>query len=183
MILGHSFIRRLRDYIKSTEDSYNLRLWRENCFVSFYARGRLTINRLLNTPELNSFPQGHDICFLQIGSNDLCDQSRSVSEIGTAIHSFANFLICCRKAKKVIIEQILRRYPRVTDPQYSDRVIEISILLRSLCTSDDNVYLWHHRGFSWVISGIKTSRTWQLMEYTCNIPLWTHAPCRNMYKV
>ena len=76
VILGHSFIRRLRDFVKSSEVNDNLRLSRCNFSVSFYARGGLTIDRLANSPELISFPSSKDICFLQIGSNVLCDRTK-----------------------------------------------------------------------------------------------------------
>ena len=147
VILGHSFIRRLRDFVKSSEVNDNLRLSRCNFSVSFYARGGLTIDRLANSPELISFPSSKDICFLQIGSNDLCDRTKSIGEIATAIFSFANVLIVCGKTKKIIIGQIFRRSPRVTDPLFNDRVILLNIRLQSLCNDADNIHFWHHRGF------------------------------------
>lgn len=67
-VLGLSFIQGLRDYIESTEDNYNLPLLQDNFCVSFYTGRGLTLNRLVNTPELYSFPQGQDLCFLQIKS-------------------------------------------------------------------------------------------------------------------
>jgi hypothetical protein len=86
VILGHSFIRRLRDFVHSSEDNYNLRLREGDIFVSFHARGGLTIYRLANTPAMYNF-SNQDVCFIQIGSNDLSDPTKAVSEIGSAILS------------------------------------------------------------------------------------------------
>ena len=100
-----------------------------------------------DSPELISFPSSKDICFLQIGSNVLCDRTKWIGEIGTTIFSFANFLFSCGKTKKIIIGQILRRSSRVTDPLYNERVILLNIRLQSLCNDADNIHFWHHRGF------------------------------------
>ena len=147
VILGYSFIRRLRDFVESSEVNDNLRLSRCNISVPFYARGGLTIDRLTNSPELISFPSSKDICFLQIGSTDLFDRTKSIGEISTAIISFANFLIFWGKTKKLIIGQILRRSPRVIYPLYNDIVFLLNMRLQSLCNDADNIHFWHHTGF------------------------------------
>jgi hypothetical protein len=115
VILGHSFIRRLRDFVHSSEDNNNLRLREGDIFVSFHARGGLTIYRLANTLAVYNF-NNQDVCFLQLGSNDLSDPTKAVSKIGLAIFSFANF--SCGFG---IIGQSLRRSPRVTDSKYNDK--------------------------------------------------------------
>lgn len=92
MILKHSFIRRLRDFINNSQGNDNLRLLRSDFNVIFCARGGLTIHKLANSPEMLDSAQLKDIYFLQIGSNDLCDNSRSVYDIANAIISFASYL-------------------------------------------------------------------------------------------
>ena len=92
VILGHSFIRRLRDFVFTTPDYGNLRLFSSLFSVKFQARGGLTIGQLASSSNLVNFV-GEDICFLQIGSIDLCNVSLPVKDIANAITSFASFLI------------------------------------------------------------------------------------------
>ncbi|XP_061192120.1 uncharacterized protein LOC133200319 [Saccostrea echinata] len=147
VILGHSFIRRLRDFVFATPDFYNLRLYPSHFSVEFRARGGLTIRQLANCSSLINFVD-QDVCFLQIGSNDLCDASLPVKDIANAITSFASFLIITGKVKIVIIGQVLFRSSQVTDPWYNDRVTELNVLLESLCiNSDTKLKFWHHHGF------------------------------------
>lgn len=147
MILGHSFIRRLRDFVLSTPEYSNLRLYSSQFSVEFRARGGLSIRQLANSPQLTDFVD-QDVCFLQIGSNDLCDPAIPVKDIANGITSFASFLIAAEKVKVVIIGQVLFRSPHATDPDYNNRVRELNVLLKSICVnSDANLRFWHHYGF------------------------------------
>ena len=147
VILGHSFIRRLRDFVFTTPDYGNLRLFSSQFSVKFRARGGLTIGQLASSSNLVNFVGG-DICFLQIGSNDLCNVSLPVKDIANAITSFALFLIVSGKVNIVIIGQVFFRSPHVTDPRYNDRVIELNMLLESICVNSDlRLKFWHHHGF------------------------------------
>lgn len=147
VILGHSFIRRLRDFVFSTPNYSNLRLFSSQFSVKFRARGGLTIGQLAISSNLLNFDD-EDMCFLQIGSNDLCNLSLPVKDIANAITSFASFLIVTGKVKIVIIGQVLFRSPHVTDPRYNDRVTELNVLLESICINSDlHLKFWHHRGF------------------------------------
>lgn len=148
MILGHSFIRRLRDFINNSQGNDNLRLLRSDFNVIFSARGGLTIHKLANSPEMLDSAQLQDICFLQIGSNDLCDNYRSVNDIANAIFSFASYLVLVNMAKLVIIGQVLRRLPQVAGERYNERVLDLNDLLKTRCESSDlNIHFWNHRGF------------------------------------
>lgn len=45
-LVGHSFIRRLRDLMNNSPEDNNIRLNREQYYVTFVARGGSTISRL-----------------------------------------------------------------------------------------------------------------------------------------
>lgn len=54
--------------------------------------------KLANSPEMLVSAQPKDIYILQIGSNDLCDNYRSVYDIANAIISFASYLVLANMA-------------------------------------------------------------------------------------
>lgn len=71
-LVGHSFIRRLRDFMNNSLEDNNLRLNREQYYVTCVARGGLTISRLCTLREFTYFVARPNIVFIQIGGNDLC---------------------------------------------------------------------------------------------------------------
>ena len=99
VVMGHSYIRRLRDFSNSTEENRNLRLYRRKFRIMFRCQGGLTVPQLANSSVLLNFKDNVDICFLQIGGNDLSDNSIPVSDVARHITSFASFLIIQRVSK------------------------------------------------------------------------------------
>lgn len=93
--------------------------------------------KLANSPEMLVSAQLKDIYILQIGSNDLCDNYRSVYDIANAIISFASYLVLANMAKLVLIGQVLRRLPQVAGKRYNERVLDINDLLKTHCESSD----------------------------------------------
>lgn len=71
-LLGHTYIRRLRDFMDSNVSYKNLNL--DTSFVvDIRARGGLTFRRIPNCLEFLKFTSPPpSICFMQLGSNDLC---------------------------------------------------------------------------------------------------------------
>lgn len=71
-LLGHSYIRRLRDFIDSNVSYKDLNL--DTSFVvDIQVRGGLTFRRIPNCLEFLNFTlPPPSICFMQLGSNDLC---------------------------------------------------------------------------------------------------------------
>ena len=147
ILIGHSYIRRLRDFTRTTENS-NLRLHKERFNVIFRCRGGLTVPKLANTQELLDFEDNSDICYLQIGGNHLSDLTLSTSDISRYITSFASFLIESKEVKVVVIGQILCRQPWAAGDEYIDRVVALNDELESWCDATDlNIRFWHHYGF------------------------------------
>lgn len=70
-LMRHSFISCLGRYLTFHPDLMNLRLYREQYDVIFRARSGLRIASLANSKDLLTFEVTSDICFLQIGENDV----------------------------------------------------------------------------------------------------------------
>lgn len=94
VLLGHSFIRRLNDFMKDNPSYYNLRLY-ENLFdIRCRAQGGLTVFRLIHE-RYDLYDFGHftpTIIYLQIGGNDLSKPGISSEKLANDIVSFANYL-------------------------------------------------------------------------------------------
>ncbi|KAK3100085.1 hypothetical protein FSP39_014558 [Pinctada imbricata] len=147
-ILGHSYIRRLGEFIQDNPDCTNMRLDRERFNICIRGVGGLRVQQLANSREILTFDTKQDICFIQIGGNDLSNSKTPVHTIVEWIMSFAQFLIQGKEVKSVLIGQLLRRHPWKVGRSYNERVIQTNKLLHRACTQrDDNIQFWHHRGF------------------------------------
>lgn len=151
--LGHSFISRLGRYLTSHLDLMNLRLYREQYDVIIRARGGLRIASLAHSRDLLTFEVTPDICFLQIGENDVL--SFNVDTIVRDIVALASFIRSGIGIRTVIIGQLLRRQPWASSSDFNNRIVPINVKLRTQTSSLDGVYFWQHRGF------------WQDLSFLC----------------
>lgn len=100
---------RLGRYMDSHPDLYNLNLLEDRYSVCVRARGGLRIARLARDRDLLSFDVSPDICFIQIGENDVL--SFSVEVIVRDILALASYIHSGLGVTRVIIGQLLRRQP------------------------------------------------------------------------
>lgn len=77
-------------YMDSHPDLYNLNLLEDQDSVCVRARGGLRISRLARDRDLLSFDVSPDICFIQIGENDVL--SFSVEVIVRDILALASYI-------------------------------------------------------------------------------------------
>ena len=63
-IIGHSYIRRLGEYISENDRYANLQLEASKYFVDFQSRGGLTFQRLAQCAEFVNFPKPPQRCVL-----------------------------------------------------------------------------------------------------------------------
>jgi lysophospholipase L1-like esterase len=145
-LLGHSFIRRLDDFMDNSYNYYNLRLPESKFNIISRAKGGLTIRRLINErPELFDFGNIRiSIVYIQLGGNDLSRQS--AEKTATDLVSFANFLN--ELAPVVIVGQLLFRNPVKVGELYNTKVVECNKLIETSIKDNPNIIFWHHRGFS-----------------------------------
>ena len=134
-LLGHSYIRRLNDFMNSSSDLYNLRLDRDSYIVTTKFRGGLQVQQLASIAHF-----GRDVP----GGNDI--GSFTDDKIVSDMLSFSEYLLHGVGVQMVIIGQLLRRSPRVVPPGYNDSVIYINRQLERRTRHRDGVALWEHRG-------------------------------------
>lgn len=144
-LLGHSFISRLQRYMDSHEDLRNLRLHQDYYSVSVRARGGLRISTLARSRHFLTFDVLPDMCFMQIGENDVLNFCDDV--IVRDILSLATYLHHGLGIRTVIVGQLLRRQPWASSCNFNDRIIAINIRLREQLSTMDGVHFWPHRGF------------------------------------
>lgn len=144
-VIGHSYIRRLGRFIGDNPEYANLRLNENEFSVLIRGQGGLTVRGLAASKSLCSFSRPPDICFLQIGGNDVL--SYAPDKIARDIISLTNFLIDGVGVKHMVIGQLIRRDPRKSPPGYNEAVVEVNKILDSVTTSLPNVTFWKHRGF------------------------------------
>ena len=89
-IIGHSYIRRLKDFVNNSVLRMNLNLDVDSFTGDFRSRGGLTFKRLAHCPEFLRFNTPPDICFVQLGGNDLCQNNPH--KVCTDIVSYVQYL-------------------------------------------------------------------------------------------
>lgn len=99
----------------------------------FRARGGLRIASLANSKNLLTFEVTPDICFLQIGENDVL--SISVDTIVRDIVALASFIRSGIGIRTVIIGQLLRRQPWASSPDFNNRIVAINVKLMTQTSS------------------------------------------------
>lgn len=145
-LIGHSYIRRLREYILVNDEYQNLQLDRTKFSVDFISQGGLTFQRLAQRQEfLNFGDPPPSVCFVQMGGNDLC--RGKPGKVITDILSYARYLHDGVGVKQVIVGQLLRRQPWASRPDYNDDVVAVNKALKEEIAALDNIHFWSHRGF------------------------------------
>ncbi|KAK3107421.1 hypothetical protein FSP39_014198 [Pinctada imbricata] len=148
VLMGHSFIRRLGEFMNEDETNSNLRLYANQFEVIVRARGGLRVPDLAiaASRELD-FDANNGIVFLQIGGNDIKSRC-NIHSIVSSITSFAQYLIHVKNVRHVLIGQLLRRRPDKVGHLYNGHVIKINIALDAWCSrSEYPIKFWKHRGF------------------------------------
>lgn len=93
---------------------------------------------------------------LQIGSNDLCNFSRTVNDVAKGIIEFTLQLKFCYNVRKVAVIQILHKLPPTIPVRYpvdtvkfNKRCDELNLFLGNYFKDDkvEGVRFWRHQGF------------------------------------
>ena len=145
-LLGHSFIKRFRNFMHLRNDVGNLNLSYTNYKIDIRTKGGLTVRDLAGCPDFATFSEPIPcICFLQIGGNDaMIDKPEIVAH---NIFSFASYLHVGVGIRHVIIGQLLRRQPWASSPRYNRDIVRINQLVSEEARQTEGVHFWHHRGF------------------------------------
>lgn len=104
--------------------------------------------------DLLSFDVSPDICFIQIGENDVLSFSEEV--IVRDILALASYIHSGLGVTRVIIGQLLRRQPWASSLYFNEHIITINVRLQAKISSREGIHFWPHRGF------------WQNLDFLCD---------------
>jgi hypothetical protein len=148
LIFGHSFVRRLDEYL-SASNIINADLDQNDFHVSFFAMGGLTVNRAWQNIEFikTALP---DIVILNVGDNDLDNasftSSTDVREAAVTVVEFANHLLTLNVKVVFIIPAYHRSSPRLDD--YEQCLPYFNESIRTICKTLYRVVFWPHRNMT-----------------------------------
>ena len=111
LILGHSFIRRLRDFIVKNAPDYHLNLnLTDSVTVQWHGVGSRTIAKVRQFDLVEVIRFRPDIVFLQIGTNDLAQRGMTPLTVGSAIEDFVHLLHDEYGVRLICVGQTIRRF-------------------------------------------------------------------------
>ena len=143
LILGNSFMRRLREFISSHSNDFNVNFrLAESVVTRWHGVGVRTVAKTLqfDLPVVSSF--GTDIVIFQLGSNDLV--TFSPLHVGSIIEDFVRLLHASYGVKLVCVCQTLRRD---NAPVFNSKVGLLTRYLRVLLEPLPYAIFWGHRSF------------------------------------
>ena len=127
-LIGHSFITRLRSYVRQNPTLTNFNLKEDQFSFIFCARGGLRISQLVQSSDFLSFDIRPDLCFLQIGENDIL--SGDEQSIARNILSLASYLHEGMGISHVIIGQLFHRQPWASSSDFNSRIVRVNNLIK-----------------------------------------------------
>ena len=145
LILGHSFIRRLRDFIIKNSPTYNLNLnINASVTIHWHGVGGRTIDKVrrFDLTEVERFKP--DVVFLQIGTNDLTHRGSSPASVGSAIEDLVCLLHHEYGVRLVCVGQTVKRRPVGT---FNTNVQILAQYLQGVLEPLPFAIYWTHRGF------------------------------------
>ena len=113
----------------------------------------MRISQLVQSSEFLSFDIRPDLCFLQIGENDIF--SSDEQSIARNILSLASYLHEGMGISYVIIGQLFCRQPWASSSDFNSRIVRVNNLLKEGSAALPGVLFWHYRGF------------WNSMNFLC----------------
>ena len=143
LILGHSFIRRLHDFIESNSGYLDLKFHLQaSAHVSWHGVGGRTVAKTVKF-DLHIIHSFHpDIVILQLGTNDLT--SCPPLHVGSAIEDLVHLLHDSYGVQGVCVRQTIRRRSAVL---FNHRVDILTRYLRVVLEPIPYAIYWKHRGF------------------------------------
>ena len=145
LIMGHSFIRRLCDFIKNNAPEYELNFKiNEPVSVGWRGIGGRTIAKMKRY-DLAAVSQFRpDIVYLEIGTNDLTQRNASAVTIGSAIEDFVRLLYEEYGVRFVYVGQTINRDVR---GNFNNNVAILARYLKVVLEPLPYAQYWTHRGF------------------------------------
>ena len=144
LILGHSFIRRLMDDLKSNFDpraaeDFHLS---GDAMIHLHGVGGRTVLKLRQHDLGCVSSLRPDIIILEIGTNDLADLRPEV--VGSEIDELVHFLLVSFSVRVIGVCEVI---PRVRAPFFNAAAPIFNQYINAIFESIPNVFCWRHRGF------------------------------------
>ena len=95
LILGHSFVRRLKEFVRccAQGNTYSLDFYlTQRCDVSILGIEGRTVDKIVRHDLHNIRRMAPEIVILELGSNDLCDESCDAESVSLAIEALVELL-------------------------------------------------------------------------------------------
>ena len=149
VVLGHSFVRRLGLYLGRDDERCNFGLDESLFDISIIGFGGLTM-RNSRLHSVKPLLENCDLVILDIGSNDLCDQTLNAQRFVNDLLSYAQFLRIGLNVHKVVILQLLHRSV-VPYFDYNSVVTGVNVSLQECLAAATlpKIYFWKHRAGLW----------------------------------
>lgn len=148
-IFGHSFVRRLSQYVQSDVDCSNLGLDPTKFNVHIYGIGGLSLMH----SQLHSFDQmmkDSDILFVDVGSNDLC---RLDVDVHTFVSTYVSYLSSMKENLNIKTVLVCQLFHRKVQPYngYNEKVDLINTLLAEKLQlgGASKLFFWKHQCGLW----------------------------------
>lgn len=156
LIVGHSYVRRLRDFIFESDDprvqvDFQLNEKLPGVFLTrFLGIGGARIARVIQevTACIQSYGSPVSVVVLQVGGNDI-DVNTIPQVLASEIFDAAINLHQHMQVQEVIISQLFFR-DRARRPDYNDVVLQVNKTLdeKAKCYGD-GIVLWRHKSGFW----------------------------------
>lgn len=145
LVLGHSFVRRLRDDLKSNFDpradgTFKLS---NDTRVHMHGVGGRTVRKLRQYDLGVVTSVAPDVVILDIGTNDLSANRPEV--VGSEIEDLVCLLLDSYLVRVVAVCEVI---PRAQAPVFNEAATVLNQYLRGVLEPFANAFLWEHRGFS-----------------------------------
>ena len=132
--------------MNEVEGNRNLILYRHLFAVYASYQGGLTI--MARWRKFTVFNIVPDICFIQIGENELAKNLVTVDKLISLTVTFVDYLIVGVGVRRVVAGQLFLRQPwAVKSKTYEDDIKETNSALEAELRQIDGAYFWHHREF------------------------------------
>ena len=146
LVLGHSFVRRLKAFSNKNRSSRNLNL-EDTCRVFLSGIGGRTVDKLIQFDLAKLHVLQPNVVVLEIGSNDLCDISSDPETIGSTIITLIDSLRVEFSVDWVVVCQILPRKNQPY-PEYNSARSSLNSWLKNTLSTTEHATFWRHRGLA-----------------------------------
>ena len=148
LVLGHSFVRRLKDFAAQNHSNgpYDLNLGLSNvCSIVFLGIGGRTVDKLIRNDLDKIRSAAPNIVVLELGSNDLCDKDSDPETIALSIVALAELLITELSLRIIAVCEVTARQ---NEPfaGYNVKAALLNSHLRESLRVIPAAKCWQHRG-------------------------------------